>query len=288
MSYQIFMDMSADVAPDIIKEGNIGCVPMEYSLGETMHTSYGPEPVEFMKMFYDGQRNGDLTRTSQISPYKYVEFFHPYMEKGINCLYLSLSSGLTSTGQSAALAADQLKEEFPDLELKVLDTKSATCGIGLLLDRAVRNQKAGMSLEENYEALEAVIPKLRCTFMVQNLTYLHRGGRVSAATATVANVLDIKPILKIDEKGELVTINKKRGNKQTLNTLLQIFDNERVTEDNDDPLYVLDSDAAELSDYLYEEVKKRCPTKRIYRSCLTPVIGAHTGPGLAAVCHIGK
>lgn len=288
MDYQIFMDMSGDVAPEILEEGNIGIVPMEYSFGDTMHTSYAPESPEFMKAFYDGQRNGDLTRTSQITPYSYAEFFRPYLEKGISCLYLALSSGLSSTYQSALLASAQLKEEYPDVDLRVLDSKTATCGFGLLLDRAVRNQKAGMSLEENYEAIKETIPKLRLTFMVQNLTYLHRGGRVSAATATVANVLDIKPILKIDEKGELVTINKKRGNKQTLNTLLQIFDAERVEEDNDDPLYVLDSDASDLSDYLYEEVKKRCPNKRIYRSCLTPVIGAHTGPGLAAVCHIGK
>ncbi len=288
MDYQIFMDVSGDVDPVLAKEENIGCVPMQYTVGEEMHTSYGPETREFMKVFYDGQRNGDLTQTTQITPFNYTEFFTPYLKKGIDCLYICLSSGLSSTYQSALLAASELGDDFPDARLVVLDSRSATAGIGLVLERAVKNKKAGLTIDENFVALEETVKKLKIKFMVQNLTYLRRGGRVGAAAATVANVLDIKPILEINEEGKLVTINKKRGNKQTLNTLLQYFEDERSFEDNGDPIYIVDSDSPEFSDYLYDEVRKRCPNHEIKRTSLSPIIGAHTGPGLGAVCHIGK
>lgn len=123
--------------------------------------------------------------------------------------------------------------------------------------------------------------------MVQDLMYLKRGGRISPATATIGTMLNVKPILKIDPKGKLETIAKKRGSKSALKALVGYFQ-QNYSELSDDCIYIIDADEQELGDELKDEIKKICPHNKIRRSTLTPIIGAHTGPGMVAVCHIGK
>lgn len=285
--YIICMDASGDLLREIAKENEIDFVPMEYSLGEEMRTSYGCEDEAVLKKFYDGQRGGDLTRTSQISPYMYEEYFKKFLEEGKSVLYFCLSSGLSSTYESAMLAVDNLKEEYPELEVLPVDTLAATGGMGILAEKAIENRKNGMPIRENYEAVKALVPKLRHFFMVQDLMYLKRGGRVSAATAIVGSALNIKPILKIDENGKLVTIDKKRGNKAAMMALFAYF------KDNYNPelgntIYICDADTPELADALVEKVREEAPDVVIRRTMLSPIIGAHTGPGMLSMILIGK
>lgn len=285
--YIICMDASGDLLREIAKENEIDFVPMEYSLGEEMRTSYGCEDEAVLKKFYDGQRGGDLTRTSQISPYMYEEYFKKFLEEGKSVLYFCLSSGLSSTYESAMLAVDNLKEEYPELEVLPVDTLAATGGMGILAEKAIENRKKGMPIRENYEAVRALVPKLRHFFMVQDLMYLKRGGRVSAATAIVGSALNIKPILKIDENGKLVTIDKKRGNKVAMMSLFAYF------KDNYNPelgntIYICDADTPELADTLVEKVREEAPDVAIRRTMLSPIIGAHTGPGMLSMILLGK
>ena len=285
--YIICMDASGDLLREIAKENEIDFVPMEYSLGEEMRTSYGCEDEAVLKKFYDGQRGGDLTRTSQISPYMYEEYFKKFLEEGKSVLYFCLSSGLSSTYESAMLAVDNLKEEYPELEVLPVDTLAATGGMGILAEKAIENRKKGMPIRENYEAVRALVPKLRHFFMVQDLMYLKRGGRVSAATAIVGSALNIKPILKIDENGKLVTIDKKRGNKAAMMSLFAYF------KDNYNPelgntIYICDADTPELADTLVEKVREEAPDVVIRRTMLSPIIGAHTGPGMLSMILLGK
>lgn len=285
--YIICMDASGDLLREIAKENEIDFVPMEYSLGEEMRTSYGCEDEAVLKRFYDGQRGGDLTRTSQISPYMYEEYFKKFLEEGKSVLYFCLSSGLSSTYESAMLAVDNLKEEYPELEVLPVDTLAATGGMGILAEKAIENRKKGMPIRENYEAVRALVPKLRHFFMVQDLMYLKRGGRVSAATAIVGSALNIKPILKIDENGKLVTIDKKRGNKVAMMSLFAYF------KDNYNPelgntIYICDADTPELADTLVEKVREEAPDVAIRRTMLSPIIGAHTGPGMLSMILLGK
>lgn len=285
--YIICMDASGDIIKETADENGIEFVPMEYSLGEEMRTSHGCEDEELLKKFYDGQRSGDLTKTSQISPFMYEEYFKQFLENGKSILYFSLSSGLSSTYQSAILASENLKEEYPDQEVLPVDTLAATGGIGLLVEKAIENKKAGMDLHENYESVKALVPHLRHFFMVQDLMYLKRGGRVSAATAIVGSALNIKPILKIDENGKLVTIDKKRGNKSAMSALFTYF-KENYNPELGNKIYICDGDTPDLAKSLASKVQEAVPGIQVQRMMLSPVIGAHTGPGMLSMILLGK
>lgn len=286
MSYLIVMDASADIDSKVFLEEDIRFIPMQYSLNEEMRESKGIESEELLKSFYDSQRSGELTKTTQITPYQYINFFSKLLNEGYSILYLSLSSGLSSTYQSAMLAASELNDEHKDEKVYVVDTLGATGGIGVLLELACKYRKEGKSIEENCALLNNAKLKLHHFFMVQDLMYLKRGGRVSGATAVVGTVLGIRPILKIDENGKLVNFAKRRGNKLALEELAKLF-NENY-ELNDSPIYIVDGDAKELGDFLASEIKKLIPEAVVKRNMLSPIIGAHTGPGLVAVCFIGK
>ena len=286
MSYLIVMDASADIDSKVFIEEDIRFIPMQYSLNEEMRESKGIESEELLKSFYDSQRSGELTKTTQITPYQYINFFSKLLNEGYSILYLSLSSGLSSTYQSAMLAASELNDEHKDEKVYVVDSLGATGGIGVLLELACKYRKEGKSIEENCALLNNAKLKLHHFFMVQDLMYLRRGGRVSGATAVVGTVLGIRPILKIDENGKLVNFAKRRGNKLALEELAKLF-NENY-ELNDSPIYVVDGDAKELGDFLASEIKRLIPEAVVKRNMLSPIIGAHTGPGLVAVCFIGK
>lgn len=286
MSYLIVMDASADIDSKVFIEEDIRFIPMQYSLNEEMRESKGIESEELLKSFYDSQRSGELTKTTQITPYQYINFFSKLLNEGYSILYLSLSSGLSSTYQSAMLAASELNDEHKDEKVYVVDSLGATGGIGVLLELACKYRKEGKSIEENCALLNNTKLKLHHFFMVQDLMYLRRGGRVSGATAVVGTVLGIRPILKIDENGKLVNFTKRRGNKLALEELAKLF-NENY-ELNDSPIYIVDGDAKELGDFLASEIKKIAPNAVVKRNMLSPIIGAHTGPGLVAVCFIGK
>ncbi len=285
--YIICMDASGDIIREAALENEIQFVPMEYSIGEEMRTSRGCESEELLKTFYDGQRGGDLTKTSQISPYMYEEYFKQFLELGKSILYFCLSGGLSSTYQSAVLAAETLKEDYPEAEVIPVDTLAATGGIGLLVEKAIENRKDGMSIQENLESVRAVIPRLRHYFMVQDLMYLKRGGRVSAATAIVGSALNIKPMLIVNEEGKLVNVDKKRGNKAAMSSLFASF-KENYDPETDTRIYICDSDAPELAQGLAEKIKEAEPGVTIRRTMLSPIIGAHTGPGMVAVILFGK
>ncbi|MDE7264355.1 MAG: DegV family protein [Anaeroplasmataceae bacterium] len=285
--YVILMDVSGDIVDESIKNWDLKFIPMQYSLGEEMRTSEGPEDEEVLKRFYDGQRNGDLTKTSQITPFLYEEYFEPYLKAGHSILYLCLSSGLSSTYSAACLASETLKEKYPDLDIYPVDSLAATGGMGVLIEEALKNRANGMSLIENKEALEAFVPKIKHWFLVQDLMYLKRGGRVSSATAVVGSMLNIKPILKIDENGKLATIAKKHGNKAAVHALFDYF-KESFDEQLTHTVYICDADAKELAKTLALEVQKAFPQVTIKHTTLCPIIGAHTGPGMVAICHLGK
>jgi DegV family protein with EDD domain len=285
--YVIMMDVSGDIVDESIKKWDLKFIPMQYSLGEEMRTSTGPEDAAVLKAFYDGQRGGDLTKTSQITPFQYEEYFEPYLKEGFSILYLALSSGLSSTFSAACLASETLKEKYPELDVIPVDSKAATGGMGILIEQALKNREQGVSLEENAKALKAYVTKIKHWFLVQDLNYLKRGGRVSSTTAFVGSMLNIKPILKIDENGKLTTIAKKRGNKMAVQALFELF-KEHYDEQITDTIYLCDADCKELSTLLAEELHKTFPNLEIKQTTLCPIIGAHTGPGMLAICHLGK
>ncbi|MCI8737513.1 MAG: DegV family protein [Lachnospiraceae bacterium] len=286
-SYVIFSDISADIPAGYAKENDIRFISMRYSLGDEDRVCEEIETEEVLKRFYNGQRNGDLTRTSQISPQVYMDVFTPVLREGKDILYLALSSGLSSTYQSSCLAAGQLKEQFPEREIVCVDSLAATGGMGLLLEAAVQNRKEGMAPAENGKWLEDNRLKVCHWFMVEDLMYLKRGGRVSAATAVVGSALNIRPVLKIEEDGTLKNFAKARGTKRALNSLVDYYEAAGDKKPGE-RIYILHADSQENAEYLEEKVKQINPQCSVTKMMLSPIIGAHTGPGMCAVVHFGR
>ena len=287
MKYQILADVSGDISPVVIKEYGIGLLPMEYTLQGENRVCVEMESRETLKAFYDGQRAGDLTQTTQITPNQYEEIFESYLKEGVPLICLCLSSGLSSTFQSASLAAEELREKYPDTPVVPVDTLAATGGIGVLTERAARNREQGMSLEENVQDLKDAAAHIQHQFMVQDLMYLRRGGRVSTAEAVLGSALSVRPIMQIDPQGKLVVIDKKRGNKQAVKAVVDEFE-KHYDEHLSDPVYIIDADASETADMAEQAIREKHPVIVIRRMGLSPIIGAHTGPGMIAVCYEGK
>lgn len=286
MNYEIFADVSVDIDIDFAEKQNILYIPMEYMLGNESRHCTRPEDDERMHHFYDQLRRKVPTRTSQITPHHYVEMFEPYVAEGRSLLYLALSSGLSDTYASACLAVDMLKEKHTSVEIEVVDSLGATGGMGLLTEAAAQNRAAGMSLKENAAWLRENASRVHYWFKVEDLMYLKRGGRISAATAVVGTALNLKPILKVNGEGKLETIATRRGNKQALRFLLELF------EKHYDPalgsiIYICCADCKKDAGQLKEMLLAKHPELTVRLTMLSPIIGAHTGPDMFALICFG-
>ena len=287
MSYLIFSDVSLDIDKDYAKENDVRYVPMEYVLADEAFYCREPESDEMMHEYYDKLRNKATTGTSQITPNHYMELFEPLIKEGHDIMYLSLSSGLSNTYESALLAAKNLKEDYPDAKIEMVDSLSATGGMGLLVELAVENRKAGMSIEDNAKWLREHALNINLWFMVDDLMYLKRGGRVSAATAVLGTALNIKPILIINKAGKLDTIDKIRGNKQAIKYLVDRFE-ETVDTSVTKTVYLSCADCFKDAEYLKDQLLALHPDLNVKITMLSPIIGAHTGPNMLSVIHYGK
>ena len=283
--YIIAADAAADVDEAFFLENKICLFPMEYSLGNEMIRCASMESEEQLKKFYQAQKDGELTKTSQITPFLYEEYVTPYLEKGISVLYICLSGGLSSTSQSACSVAAEAREKYSNAEFLPLDSLAATGGMGILAERAVRNQKKGMTLHENYEDLKTAVSHLQHWFLVDDIMYLRRGGRVGASAALIASALSIKPILQIDPAGKLPVIEKVRGTKAALRCLADHY--KKTCMPGEDPVYICHADASGSADTLEEMIRAITPDVTIRKRMLSPIIGAHTGPRMVSVIHTG-
>lgn len=285
MTYTIFADVSIDIDRTFAEENEIRYVPMEYVLGEETFLCSAPESDEMMHHYYEKLRQKVQTHTSQIVPHHYEEVFEPYIKEGKAILYLALSGGLSDTYQSARLAASNLQEKYPDAQIEIVDSLGATGGMGLLAESAVENRKKGMSLSENADWLRRYAARIHYWFKVEDLMYLKRGGRISAATAAIGTALNIKPILCVTREGKLASIDKKRGNKQAMRNLVERF------EQHFDPtvskvVYICCSDCMEEVEKLKEMLLAKRQDLIIRTTMLSPIIGAHTGPDMIAlICY---
>ncbi len=286
-NYLIYSDISADINKDLMKKYDVRFIPMNYSVGEEDRMCCKMEEDTVLDKFYDAQRNGDLTHTSQISPQTYIDVFEPILKEGSSILYLSLSSGISGTYNSSLIAASELNGEGYKGKVVCVDTLSATGGIGLLLEAAGKNRENGMSIEENAEALEQNRLNVCHWFMVEDLMYLKRGGRISAGTALVGTALNIKPVLKIEPDGSLKNFTKVRGSKAALDKLVELYAGASAKEKGES-VYVIHAGSKEKAEYLEAEVKKINPESEVTKVFLNPIIGAHVGPGMCAIAHIGK
>lgn len=218
MGYKLFSDVTADVSEELMRGmPEVELVPMQVELGGENYI-YGPGGDLTVEHFYAEQRAGKFASTSQINPMVYRECFEKTLKAGEDILYLCFSSGLSSTLQSANLCAQELREEYPERKLIVVDTLCAAVGEAMLVREAARKQQEGLTIEELAAWVEENRLKICHWFTVDSFDHLKHGGRVSAAAAAVGTMLQIKPLLHVDEEGKLRVAEKPRGRKQAIRT----------------------------------------------------------------------
>ena len=285
-TYVIMTDNMADLPEDYIREHNLEVLSLSYILdGETYDRDHPLEVGEF----YHRMREGSMPTTSQVNPEQAKEAFTACLEQGKDVLYIAFSSGLSGTYNSGKIAAEEIREEgrFPDRKLMVLDSLSASLGEGLLVHKAVQLKEAGKSMEEAAAWVEEHKLEICHNFTVDDLFHLHRGGRVSKATAILGTMINIKPILHVDNEGHLIAIGKVRGRKKSLSTLVDRM-GEQIKGFENPEVFISHGDCIEDARYVEKLVRERFGVESFIINYVGPTIGAHSGPGTIALFFMGN
>ena len=285
MNYQIITDSACDLPQQMLQELNVVTVPLIVNFrGEARNDSVEDAQV---KELYDAMRSGDVASTSAVNPDGWAKVIKPSLEAGMDALVMAFSSGLSTTYQSAVIAAEELKEAYPDRKIVVVDTCAAALGQGLLVWHTCKKRDAGLSLEELAAWVEDAKNHTAHWFTVDDLVYLKRGGRVSAATAVLGAMLNIKPVLHVDYEGHLISMVKARGRKAAINTLCAKM-GELAGDWDNSTVFICHADALEDAEKLAAMVKEKYGVKEAFISNLGAVIGSHAGPGTLALFFMGN
>ena len=282
--YRIITDSCSDLTPELIKKLNITVVPLNMLFkGAVRMDSVG----EDIKEVYDALRAGEVASTSAANPQNWTSFMEPVLAAGEDVLVLAFSSGLSTTYQSAVIAATDLAEKYPQRKIRVVDTLCASLGEGLLVHYACQKRDQGMDLDELTDWVENNKLHLCHWFTVDDLMYLKRGGRVSAATALVGTVLKIKPVLHVDNEGHLINVSKVRGRKAAIEMLAKRMEETALAGEND-YVMICHGDCLEDAQYLEKLLKERLGVKEVFIGYTGAVIGSHSGPGTLALFYLGE
>ncbi len=288
MNRQFFIltDTGSDLPAEYYAAHGIEEIPLGYTMDGV---TYGGENGGRMgvKEFYDRLRAGSMPKTFQATPEQVRLHMEAHLKAGEDVLALAFSSGLSGTCNSYALAARDLAEEYPARKIRVVDSLCASLGQGLLVDYVVKKADMGASLDETADYAESIVHNICHIFTVEDLFHLHRGGRVSAATAVVGSVLKIKPVLHVDDEGHLIAIGKAMGRKKSISALVDKM-KELETLGPDDPVWISHGDCADDVAYLVSLLERQFGKREIFVGEIGPVIGTHSGAGTLAVFFLGK
>ena len=284
MSYQILTDSCCDFPPQRYRELGLISLPLSITFrGET----YPDRNDDSLRDMYAGLRAGEAASTAAANPQQWEEALEPVLASGEDALILAFSSGLSTTYQSACIAAEEMKERFPERKILVVDSLCASLGQGLLAYYAARKRDEGLGLEALKAWLEDNKLHLCHWFTVNDLMYLKRGGRINAATAIMGTMLSIKPILHVDNEGHLISVGKARGRKASIAALADKAAELGKGYDNS-LMFISHGDCREDAEALAELVKERCGAKEVYINYVGAVIGSHSGPGTLALFFLGQ
>lgn len=282
----LLIDSCTDLPRSYVEKNAIPFVSLVCNLKDQEYKDDFGESIGY-KEFYDAVRNGEMPSTAQVNVYEYTELFKKYAEEGKSVIYLGFSSALSGSLSSAYLARDMVMEEIKDADITIIDSKSASLGEGLLAYNANEMLKAGASKDEIVSWLETNKLRLNHWFTVDDLGHLKRGGRVSGTAAFIGTLLDIKPILKVDDEGRLIPISKVKGRKKSLKTLFEMLQ-ENIEAPEEQVIAISHGDCIEDAEYLKEMILKEFKVKDVIINHVGPVIGAHTGPDVVALFFMGN
>lgn len=285
-SYVVMTDSSADLTAELVEELGLDVIPLSVNVGEKSFMNYPDEREIGSHDFYEMLRGGANAKTSAVNVDTFLNAMSVHLKAGKDILYLGFSSGLSSTYSASEIAAQELRETYPDRKILTVDTLCASLGQGLLIYLTMQRVLAGATIEEAAAFAEENRLHLCHWFTVDDLFFLKRGGRVSAATALVGSALGIKPVMHVDNEGHLINVSKARGRK---NSILALVD--RMEQSAIDPakqtIFISHGDCRDDADFLAEEVRKRFGITDITINFVGPVIGAHSGPGTLALFFLG-
>ncbi len=285
-NYRILTDSTADLIACDVQELDVTVIPMEIIVDGVPYM-HDPEGKELStENFYQMLREGKTSTTSQIPIAVYEDWFRPVLEEGEDLLFICLSSGLTGSYNNASLAAKEMMEQFPERKVLVIDSLAATRAESLLVEEASALRKEGKSLEYVYNWVLESRENVRHWFTVDDLNHLKRGGRISAASALIGGMLSIKPIISVDEKGKLFTVDKVRGRKASMDFVLDRFVEEHIPDRG--TIYVVHGDCMEDAEYCMKQIKERTGAKNVKIRSIGPVIGSHSGPSIVGIGFMGK
>lgn len=285
--YIIVTDATSDIPNEMANELNVKVVPMSFSLGEKNYNHYPDYRELDIKTFYDKQRAGQTSLTTQINVAVYLDFFEEIIKSDKDVLYISFSSALSSTYQSSVLATKELNEKYPDFKIITIDSKAATLGETLLVKLAAQKKSEGMNIEDLSKWVAENHLKVCHYFTVDDLNHLKRGGRMTAMTAFIGTALDIKPILHVNDEGKLIPLDKVRGRKKALKVLFNYL--AELSENlEEQTIFIGHGDCIEDARYLESLIKEAYKVKEVIIHPIGPIIGSHTGPGAITLFFLGK
>lgn len=286
--YTIITDSCSDFNPDIwSKFEKVIMLPMSYTFSGV--TSTKPfDDAQTARAFYDRLRAGENCTTAQVAPGEFFEVMKPLAEAGEAVLCVSFSSALSGTYNAACMARDMVLEAYPDAVIEVVDSLCASAGEGLIVYDAVQNRTAGMTVQENAAWLRGHIQSYVHWFTVDDLHFLKRGGRCSPSAAFFGSMLNIKPVLHVDDQGRLIARQKVRGRRQAIKTMADKFG--ELTLNADQLIFISHGDCEEDALFLKKLLVENygCVPEQIVLSVIGPVIGSHSGPGTLALFFRGK
>ena len=283
--YVITTDNNSDLPEKYFTEHGVGCMYLSYAMDgkNYTHGNFLPEHE-----FYEAMRNGSMPTTAQVNPEDAKALLEPYLKDGKDILHIAFSSGLSGTYNSSRIAAEELMEEYPDRKIIVIDSLSASLGQGLLVYLAQQKKEQGDDMESVAKWTEENKLHMIHLFTVNDLNHLYRGGRVSRTTAVVGSMLNIKPILHVDNDGKLTAIGKVRGRKKSLQELVKLMD-EKIGSYHDicQTIFIRHGDCEDEANYVAEKVKEKYQIETVIINQVGATIGAHSGPGTMALFFVG-
>ncbi len=284
MSFCIITDSASDTPASIIQEYSLYVMPTPVTIEGT---DYFDGETIFPDQFYEIQASGKEIKTYHISQYMFQEHFLPFAQRGDEVLYICFSTGIAGTFQAANLAYDVVREEYPDFVMTIIDSKCASVGYGLVVERLLRMQRNGAPKELLIEAAHFFCEHMEHAVTVMELDYLFKGGRLTRTSFLAGSLLNIKPIIIVDEKGSLKAVEKIRGWKKAQNRILDIVGEKGVHLENQIVGACYGTDAEAFS-YIKKELVERYHVKGILESRVGCAIGAHTGPGILGIVFLNE
>lgn len=286
MSYTILTDTSANIPIEILKAQNIHALPFSYFIDGAEYTCENTQAFD-SAAFYGAIRRGTKVNTSLINPQKYYDWFESFLSDGQDILFIGMSSGISGSFEKAVLAGQQLHEKYPDRKIETIDSLGASLGEGLLAIRAAELRDQGISLEENALNIRSLVPRMCQVFTVDDLMHLRRTGRLSNAAAVVATVLNIKPLLKGNQNGCIVSFAKLLGRKRSVEAIADQYA-KLVEHPEEQTIGIAHADCEKDAKYLIDLINRSAPPKEILTVDYEPVTGSHVGPGALALFFLGN